>query len=248
MKFGKSSNPAISLKRFDKAAWAQTDSGTMTVSGTVNKTGILLLVTLLTASFTWRLALNGGNVLPWMIGGFIGGFVFALITIFSPKSAKFTAPIYAALEGLALGGVSALFSATLDGVVLKAVFLTFGILFMMLFTYKTGIIKATDKFKRGVIAAGGAVMLIYLVNFILSLFGINMPFLHDGSTISIIISLVIIVIAALFLILDFDAIEKGAQMGAPKYMEWYSAFGLMLTLVWLYLEILQLVAMLSGND
>jgi uncharacterized YccA/Bax inhibitor family protein len=182
-----------------------------------------------------------------MIGGAIGGLVLALITSFKPKIAQYTAPFYALAEGLLLGGLSAVLEAKYPGLVMKAVGLTFATLFAMLFAYKTGWIRATQKFKSGVIAATGGIMLFYLVSWILNMFGFNMGF-HSASLVSIGFSLFVVVIAALNLILDFDFIEKGAESGAPKYMEWYGAFGLMVTLVWLYVELLRLLAKFASRD
>ena len=215
---------------------------TMTVQGAINKSFILFGILLLSSAAGF---LYPNPIFMW--GGAIGGLVVVLITSFKLHLAPITAPIYAALEGLFVGSVSAIFAAAFDGIIFQAVTLTLALLFMMLFIYKTGIIKVTDKFKTGVVMATGAVFVVYLLNMVLSLFGVNMPFLHEGGMIGIGISLVIIGIACLNLLLDFDNFEKGERAGAPEFMEWFSAMGLLITLVWLYMEILRLLAVLSRD-
>ena len=178
-----------------------------------------------------------------MIGGVFGGFVVALITIFKKTWSPFTAPIYALLEGLALGGISAILESRYPGIAVQAVGLTFGTLFVMLLAYKTGVIRATERFKVGVIAATGGIMVFYLIGMVLRMFfHFQIPVVYSGGIWGILFSLFVVVIAALNLVLDFDMIETGVNGGAPKYMEWYGAFGLMVTLIWLYLEILRLLA------
>jgi uncharacterized YccA/Bax inhibitor family protein len=176
-----------------------------------------------------------------MIGA-IGGLVVAFVTVFKKEWSPLTAPLYAALEGLALGGLSALLETKYPGIAIQSVGLTFATLAAMLLAYRSGLIKPTEKFRLGVVAATGAIALYYLVSLGLQLFGVAMPFLQGNSTASIVVSVVIVVVAALNLILDFDFIETGVRAGAPKYLEWYGAFGLMVTLIWLYLEILRLLA------
>ena len=178
------------------------------------------------------------------IGGAIGGLIFAMVTIFKPQWAPVTAPIYAVLEGLFIGGISAFMERIYPGIVPQAAGLTFGILFALLAAYKSGLIRATENFKLGVVAATGGIFVIYIASFILGFFGISIPFLHDSGPIGIGISVFICIVAALNLVLDFDFIENGAEHGAPKYMDWVGAFGLMVTLVWLYIEILHLLAKL----
>lgn len=257
MNLTKSSNPIFGKKIFERS-YTGVQEERMTIEGTVNKTGLMLLIVIFAAAFTWRkffgaydfsstasaMALVG----PWMIGGAIGGLITALVIIFKPMTARIAAPIYALFEGLFLGGVSALFESMYPGLVMRAVALTFGVFFILLFLYRSGKIRATGKFKMGVIAATGGIALIYFVSFIASFFGVSMGFLHGNSNFSIGFSLVVVVIAALNLILDFDFIERGAAAGAPKEMEWYGAFGLMVTLIWLYLEILRLLAKLASRD
>lgn len=228
----------------------------MSLNGTVNKTGILLLLTILTSAFAWSQTMvqtpEGMQVAPgamiYMIGGAIGGFVLALITAFKKEWSPITAPLYALVEGFFLGSISAIYNAQFEGIVLQAVMLTFGTLFALLFAYRSGLIKATENFKLGVAAATGGIALIYLATIVLGLFGIKIPYIHESGLIGIGFSLFVIVVAALNLVLDFDFIESGVEAGAPKYMEWYGAFGLMVTLVWLYIEFLRLLAKLQSRD
>lgn len=228
----------------------------MSLNGTVNKTGILLLLTILTSAFAWSQTMvqtpEGMQVAPgamiYMIGGAIGGFVLALITAFKKEWSPVTAPLYALVEGFFLGSISAIYNAQFEGIVLQAIMLTFGTLFALLFAYRSGLIKATENFKLGVAAATGGIALIYLATIVLGLFGIKIPYIHESGLIGIGFSLFVIVVAALNLVLDFDFIESGVEAGAPKYMEWYGAFGLMVTLVWLYVEFLRLLAKLQSRD
>jgi uncharacterized YccA/Bax inhibitor family protein len=187
--------------------------------------------------------MSGGGMALMYVGLF-GGLITAFITIFKPTAAPITTPIYALLEGLFLGTISAYFNAMVPGIVIQAVGLTFGVAFVLLIAYRTGLIKATDGFKRGIIVATGGVAVFYLVSIIGSFFGGGINLFAMGW-LGIGIQLVIVVIAALNLILDFDIIERSAASGAPKAMEWYGAFGIMVTLIWLYLEILKLLALLS---
>jgi len=179
--------------------------------------------------------------------GAIGGFVVALITIFNKTWSPFTAPVYAILEGLFLGGLSSFMERFYPGIVIQAVALTFGVLFCLLAAYRSGLIKATENFKLGIVAATGSIFLIYMVTFVLGIFGVSIPYIHGSGWIGIGFSMAVVVIAALNLVLDFDFIENGAEAGAPKFMEWYAAFGLVVTLVWLYIEILRLLAKLSSR-
>ncbi len=246
----RTANPALNSKTFQEYTSRAGAVDSMTIQGTVNKTGILLCCLLLTAGWTWNMFYSSGNtsaVMPWMIGGAIGGFVVALITVFKKTAAPVTAPIYALLEGLFIGGISSIFEAMYPGIVIQAVGLTFGTLFALLFAYKSGYIKATENFKLGVVAATGSIMLIYVASMILGFFGINIPLIHGSGPIGIIFSLVVVVIAALNLVLDFDFIENGAEHGAPKFMEWYAAFGLMATLVWLHIDMLRLISKLGSR-
>lgn len=220
----------------------------MTIEGTVNKAFITLIILLGSAFSTWMLYFDGYNVVPMAIGGALVGLILALIVSFAPKAAPFLVPVYAVAEGMFLGAISAQFEQRIEpGITLNAILLTMGVFFALLIAYKTRLIKATENFKLGVVAATGGIAMVYLINFILGFFGMQVPFLHESSWIGIGISVVIVIIAALNLVLDFDFIENGAAQGAPKYMEWYGAFGLMVTLVWLYLEILRLLAKLAAS-
>lgn len=217
----------------------------MTLGGTVNRTAIMLALVLITAAWTWNqfyVSQNPAAVAPYMWIGLIGGLILALVTVFKKTWAPITAPIYALLEGLALGGISAVFEARFPGIVLQAVGLTFGTLAALLVAYRTGLIKVTDNFRLGVVAATGGIFVVYLVDMVLRLFGVNIPFIHEGGMIGIGFSIFVVIIAALNLVLDFDFIESGVSARAPKYMEWFGAFALMVTLIWLYLEILRLLA------
>jgi len=257
MDITKSSNPVFGKNIFNKAA-TSTDDGVMTVNGTINKTGLMLLIVIFAATFTWRKffgaidpsvpgALPSG-VIGWMLGGAIGGFILAIITTFSPRRAAMTAPIYAVFEGLFLGAISAMFEAMYPGLVMRAVSLTFGVFFIMLLLYRSGTIRATEKFRTVIFAATGGIALVYFVSFIASMFGAHLGFMYGNGLMGIGFSLVVVVIAALNLILDFDMITQGVNSYAPKYMEWYGAFGLMVTLIWLYLEILRLLSKLSSRN
>ncbi len=248
----RSSNPALKDSTFldlSSGSVVAGNAGTMSLNGTVNKTGLLLLMTVMTAAFAWSQTMTAdGEVAPgamgYLLGGGIGGFVLALATIFKKQWSPVTAPLYALVEGLFLGAISAIYNAQFQGIVLQAVMLTFGIMFALLFAYRSGLIKATENFKLGVTAATGGIALIYLATIGLGLFGIKIPYIHESGLIGIGFSLVVVVIASLNLVLDFDFIESGVEAGAPKYMEWYGAFGLMVTLIWLYLELLRLLSKL----
>jgi len=186
--------------------------------------------------------------MPYILGGAIGGLVFAIATIFKKEWAPVTAPMYALTEGFFLGAISAIFEHRFPGIVMQAVMLTFGTLFALLFAYRSGLIKATENFKLGVVAATGGIALVYLASIVLSFFDIRVPFIHESGVIGIGFSLFVVVIAALNLVLDFDFIESGVEQKAPKYMEWYGAFGLMVTLVWLYVEFLRLLSKLQSRN
>ncbi|MGB3393812.1 MAG: Bax inhibitor-1/YccA family protein [Stenotrophomonas sp.] len=252
----RSGNPALSDSTFldlGSGAVVTRDGRTMTLNGTVNRTGILLLLAVLTAAFTWNHTFTANGELAagaqlYLWGGLIGGFVLALVTIFKKNWAPVSAPLYALAEGLFLGAISAIYEARLQGIVFQAVLLTFGTLFALLFAYRSGLIKATENFKLGVVAATGGIALVYLATIVLGFFNISIPFIHDSGLIGIGFSLFVVVIAALNLVLDFDFIESGVEAGAPKYMEWYGAFGLMVTLVWLYLEFLRLLSKLQSRN
>lgn len=239
----RSGNPALSTGTFAGLPRVADDRA-MTVQGTVNKTAILLALVVGGAALTWQQAALSPLL---MGGGAIIGLILALVTVFKKEWAPITAPLYAGAEGVFLGGVTALAETAYPGIGLQAVSLTFGILFSLLIAYKSGVIRATENFKLGVAAATGGIFLVYLVSFGLSFFGIPMPFIHGSGLMGIGFSLFVVVIASLNLVLDFDFIESGADDRAPKFMEWYGAFGLMVTLVWLYLEILRLLMKLADR-
>ena len=245
----RTANPALKDSTF-VGARAAVGEPAMTLQGTATKSLLLLLLTVFAASFTWKAVAAGnlGILGPAVLVGGIGGFVVALVTVFKPRASPYTAPLYAVLEGLLLGGVSALYDARFAGLPLQAVVLTFGVFAALLVLYRTGLVRATENFRLGVFAATGGIALMYLASFVLRFFGVQMSFLHDSSPLSIGISLVVVVVAALNLVLDFDFIERGVEYGAPRYMEWYGAFGLLVTLVWLYLELLRLLGKLQGRS
>jgi len=239
----RSGNPALSKKTFENLT--NTSGGVMTLDGTVNKTAISLGLLMLAAYYTYT---KQDLSLIWP--GFIGGFIVAIITIFKKEWSPVTVPIYAVLEGLALGGISSVYAHEYTGIIQQAIFLTFGIFCTLLFAYKTKVIKPTENFKLGVFAATGGIAIVYLASFIMSMFGSGLSIMNpaNSSLMSIGFSLFVVVIASLNLVMDFDFIEEGAESGAPKYMEWYGAFGLLVTLIWLYLEILRLLAKLSSRN
>jgi uncharacterized YccA/Bax inhibitor family protein len=240
----RTSNPALNTATFEGL---RSSSDAMTIKGTVHKTAALLFLVFCGSAYTWNLVKTGGNAAPWMMAGGLGGLVFAMITIFKKTWAPITAPIYAVLEGILLGGVSAVAAGRFQGIVFQAVLLTIGTLFFLLLAYQTGFIRATENFKLGVVAATGGIFLVYMIGWIMSFFGKSIPYIHESGLIGIGFSLFVVVIAAMNLVLDFDFIEQGAAAGAPRYMEWYAAFGLMVTLVWLYLEILRLLSKMRSR-
>ena len=250
----RSGNPALKESTFldlGSGALVRDGGNTMSLNGTVNKTGLLLLLCVLTAAFAWSQVSTPSGIVgagPYIWGGLIGGLVLALVTIFKKEWAPVSAPLYALVEGFFLGAISAHYSYLYEGIVMQAVLLTFGTLFAMLFAYRSGLIKATENFKLGVVAATGGIFLVYLASMVLGMFGIQIPMIHESGLIGIGFSLVVVVIAALNLVLDFDFIETGVEKGAPKYMEWYGAFGLMVTLVWLYVEFLRLLSKLQSRN
>ena len=244
----KTSNPALGENTFREVSGIAGD--TMTISGTVNKAGVLLLLCVASAAWTWNRFFATGDpssVAPMMLIGGIGGFILAMVTIFKKQWAGVTAPLYALAKEV-LGGISAMFELKYKGIAIQAVMLTFGTLVAMLLVYRSGLIKVNDKFRIGVVAATGGIALFYLAQFVLGFFGITFHTINSGSPIGIGFSLLVVGIAALNLVLDFDLIEQGARYNAPKYMEWYSAFALMVTLVWLYLEVLRLLSKFRSRN
>jgi uncharacterized YccA/Bax inhibitor family protein len=254
MSLFKSGNPTLSEKRFTDTVLDQviTHENAMTVKGTLQKFGFLFLMTLGTAFYSWKQVSIGANVSPLIIGGAIAGLVIAFVIIFKKEWSPYLAPLYALAEGLFLGAVSATYNYALASVapniVINAVGLTLGTAAAMYLLYSFKIIKATQKFKSIIITATAGIAIFYLIAFVLSFFNVRIPFLHEGSAIGIGFSVFVVALAALNLILDFDMIEQGAAVGAPKYMEWYGAFGLLVTIVWLYLEILRLLSKLASRD
>jgi uncharacterized YccA/Bax inhibitor family protein len=242
----RTSNPTLGAATFTSVV-RERGAEAMTIEGTVNKTGISLLILIFFAALVWNGVFGLALTLPLIYTGLIGGLVIALATVFKKEWAPATTPLYAAFEGLLLGGISVLFNARFPGIAMNAVLLTFGVLVAMLVAYRSGLVRASENVKLGIMAATGGIALVYMVSMVMGFFGRSIPFIHDSGPIGIGFSAVVIVIASLNLVLDFDFIEKGAAASAPKYMEWYGAFGLLVTLVWLYLEILRLLAKLQGK-
>ncbi|HTU52129.1 MAG TPA: Bax inhibitor-1/YccA family protein [Acidobacteriaceae bacterium] len=245
----KTSNPALNSQIFQGEHAALGES--MTLDGTINKTGILLICAGASAAWAWHVFMqtrSAASVLPLMWIGLLGGLVFAMITIFKKTWAPVTAPVYSLLEGLALGSISSVLELRYPGIAMQSVGLTFGTLLVLLLAYRSGLIPVTQKFRLGVVAATGAIMLLYIAEIVLGFFGIHFASINGNGLIGIGFSVVVVIIAALNLVLDFDFIESGVRAQAPKYMEWYGAFGLMVTLVWLYIEILNLLAKVRSRD
>lgn len=254
MAFFKSGNPTLTQKMFDKSASIEADmQGTMSVRGAINKFGFLMLMVIAGAAYNWHMFEESkqGTASTLMIVGIIGGLITAIAISFKPNWAGYLAPVYGLLEGLFIGGISAILNAAFaekyPGLIIQAVGLTFGVAIAMFLLYNFRIIRATEKFKSVIFTATLGIGIFYLLTIVLRLFGVNVSFMYDSSLLSIGISLFVVAIAALNLILDFDMIEQGAERGAPKFMEWYGAFGLLVTLVWLYLEILRLLSKLASN-
>lgn len=260
----RTSNPALSDNTFFNQSQTARfeDTGLMTIEGTVAKSAFLLAICTLTALALWFVAvatstqvLPNGQVIPnqaiaypAMIAGGVGGLIMAIVTMFKKNLAAFTGTLYVVFEGLVIGGLSAIAEAYYPGIALQAGLLTFGTLFTMLTAYRTGLIKVTDRLRSIIVAATGGIMLVYLASFVMSFFGASIPFIHEGGMIGIGFSLFVVGLAAFNLLLDFDFIERGSKQGAPKHMEWYAAFGLMVTLIWLYIEILRLLMKLQSRD
>lgn len=251
MELFKSGNPTLSENRFKDTVLDDvvTHENAMTVRGTLNKFGFLFLMVMGTAFYSWKEFAGGGNVQPLILIGAIGGLIVAIVMMFKKEWAPWLAPAYALLEGLFVGAISAYynfaFAEQAPGIVINAVGLTFGTAIAMYLLYSFKIIKATAKFRAIIITATAGIAVFYLIAWALSFFGITIPFLHEGSAMGIGFSVFVVALATLNLILDFDMIERGAELGAPKYMEWYGAFGLLVTIVWLYLEILRLLSKIS---
>jgi uncharacterized YccA/Bax inhibitor family protein len=249
-----SNNPTLSEKIFNRSL-ADAHEGTMTVRGSINKFGFLMFMVIAGASYTWHLftVSKPETMMTWMWVGLIGGLISGLIISFKPTTARYLAPAYAVLEGLMLGALSVIVNESVGkkypGIVVQAVGLTFAVALVMFLLYNFRIIKPTEKFKAVIMSATLGILLFYVVYWVLSMFGVNLPFMswNDASPLGIGINLFVIAIAALSLILDFERIETGEAMGAPKYMEWYGAFGLLVTMVWLYIQILKLLSRFASS-
>ena len=242
----RTANPALSAKTFQNL---DRTNSTMTIHGTVNKCFVLIALVFGAAFFTWQSVFPFGwseDAVPqipgWYFVSIIVGFIISLVIIFKKTTAPVLTPIYALIEGATLGVLSSFFEARYPGIVIQAVMCTFGTFGALLVAYKSGMIKATENFKLGVVAATGGIAIVYMIDLVLMFFGTRVPFIHESGTIGILISVAITIVAALNLVLDFDFIEQGAEQGAPKFMEWYAAFGLLVTLIWLYLEMLRLLS------
>jgi uncharacterized YccA/Bax inhibitor family protein len=249
--FEKSGNPVLGEKAFRGLTYSGESTDRMTIQGTMNKTGLLMLLVLAGAYYTWNAFAKGQNVQMFMIGGAIGGFIVALITVFKKEWAAYTAPAYALLQGLFLGAISAVynfaFAEKMPNIITNAVGLTISVGIAMFMLYHFRVIKVTEKFRSIIVMATVGIAIFYLVVMVARLFGAEMAFMHDSSPLGIGISLFIVGIAALNLLLDFDMIEQGSAYGAPKYMEWFGGFALLVTLIWLYLEILRLLSRFASS-
>lgn len=246
----RTANPTLTGETFNQVSAPAAGAERMSVGGAVNRTAILLVLLVIAAGFVWAQFIGAAEptgLMPYILVGALGGLVVAIVTVFKKEWAPYTSPAYAILEGLAIGGISVLAETRFPGIVIQAVGLTFGVLAVLLFAYRSGIIKVTAKLRAGVIAATGAILVVYLATFVLGFFGVGVPYIHGSGPIGIIFSIVVVVVAALNLVLDFDFIERGAEQGAPKYMEWYAAFGLIVTLIWLYIEILRLLSKIRSR-
>lgn len=244
----RTANPTLNDRVFTNAP-ATTGGETMTINGAVNKTFFLTILMVLSAGSCWNIAASNPAIgMPILWGSAILGLVLVLVSSFKPVWSPVIAPIYGVVEGGFVGVISYLYNTAFDGIVLQAALITIGILFALLFAYKSGLIKVTENFKLGVVAATGGIMIVYLATWILGMFGISIPYIHGSGLIGIGFSLFVIGIASMNLVLDFDFIENGATHGAPKYMEWQAALGLLVTLIWLYVEVLRLLAKLNSRD
>lgn len=252
MNFNKTSNPTLGEGILNRFAFSATDRP-MTVQGSINKTALLLALVIAGAAFTWSKVMTSVEsgvavgIRGWMIGGSVVAFILAIVISFRQNLAPVLSPIYAICEGLFIGAMSAYFEVMFPGLVLRAVLLTFSVMFALLFLYKMRIVKATQRFRTILMAATAGICIAYLVTFIMGLFGLKMNFMFGGGSLGLIVSLGVVAVAALNLVLDFDFIENGAESNLPAYFEWYGAFGLMVTLVWLYIEILRLLAIIAGR-
>ena len=249
----KSSNPVLTDKAYEKSLQVyDADTLKMTERGTLNKFFLLSLLVMATASLTWSAFFQSKDVIPYILVGGIGGFIIAIVLAFKPAWSGVLAPIYALLEGAFVGGISAylqfVFQKKAPDMILQAVVITFGVVLAMFALYRFQIIKVTEKFRTIVFTATLGLVFFYLIAWGLSFAHIDIPFLHEGSMVGILFSLFVVGLASMNLIMAFDRVQQGVAMGAPKYMEWYSAFGLIVVIVWLYIEILNLLAKLNSRN
>lgn len=245
----RSSNPVLGqMSKYEQNSASYSSSEVMTFDGVINKSFILFGLLFIAAMSTWRSVFSGAVPGGYLMLGMIGGLILALITVFKPTVSPYTAPLYAVCQGLLLGGISAIFESAYPGIVIQAVGATFGVFFVMLFLYKTGVIKVTDKLMMGIVSATGAIFLFYFVSFILNLFGFGMgSIIYSAGPFGIIFSVIVVAVAAFNLLIDFEFIKRATENDAPKYMEWYSSFAILVTLIWLYMEILRLLSKLKGR-
>ncbi|MCQ2973568.1 MAG: Bax inhibitor-1/YccA family protein [Bacteroidales bacterium] len=249
MNFDKSSNPVFSEKMFENAVSDFAGNGVMTFQGTVTKSILLLLLVIVTGTISWKLAIVGNSIVgPLAIGGAIGALIMAIVCCFKPEKSYIFGPIYALCEGLMLGSISALFNTLYSGIVLQAILLTIMVVAVVFFAYKVGILKASNTFVKVITFATIGIGAFYLLSMLLSVFGVHTVSLFELGWVGIVIQLVIVGVAALNLVLDFNQIDRGVESNAPAHMEWYCAFGMMVTIVWIYVEILRLLALLSKRN
>ncbi|MDD3593272.1 MAG: Bax inhibitor-1/YccA family protein [Candidatus Gastranaerophilales bacterium] len=244
------STPVLNENTFSQnAQYVTADSIPMTVDGTILKTVLLMAILILAGAFSWNAYATGQMLMAQglMFGGLIVGFILAIIISFKPTAAPFLSPIYAACEGLALGAISSMFEASYSGIVLQAIALSLAAMMAMLFLYMSRIIKVDNKFRASVMIATFAILIVYLASWILSFFGKSVPYIHESGMIGIGFSLLVVGVASFNFLLDFDIIERGVQSYAPKYMEWYGGFALLVTLVWLYIEMLKLLSKFASR-
>jgi uncharacterized YccA/Bax inhibitor family protein len=257
MAFFKSSNPVLKESAYQGSIFEgmqATAENTMSVKGTLNKFGFLMIMMMASSVFSWKYAEAGNNIMPLLIISVIGGLILGIIMARKPQTSSYLSPAYALIEGLFVGSISAYFeygkmaSGGFSGIVFQAIGITFTVAIVMYTLYRLKVIKVTQKLRSIIILATVSVAIFYLVTWVLSLaFGIYIPFLTENSALGIGFSVLMVGLASMNLLLNFDDIEKGVEMGAPKFMEWYSAFGLLVTIVWLYLEILRLLAKLNRD-
>ena len=246
----KSGNPVLNEKTFEKS-FSYTGTDTMTVNGTLNKFGILFLLTLAAAGYSWKMVYSGVDITPYIWPCVLTTLGIAILLVFKMEWAPYLAPVYAIVKGFAVGVISAFYNHAFDkispNIITQAVCLTFGVVIAMFLLYRFNIIKATQTFKKIVLTATMGLAVFYLIAIGLRFANIDIPFLHEGSPIGIVFSLVVVALAAMNLIIDFDMIENHANQGAPKFMEWYGAFALLVTIIWLYIEVLRLLAKIAGS-